>query len=300
MRSLLLTVILVVWTASPIAAFQPQYSIIGRPPVVPTKTSSSWLLLPTTTKPRHHHVTTARMASAAEDDTDSTPKKQLDVDAIVKYGGALAIQMGLFTGIFTLFDKLVAITGIAQVPFAVNFILFYFCALKSRVLNPLANNRPNVDTKEVDNIPKRQMPTWTPPGFVFPIVWLLLIGPLRAATSSMIYATTGSYACAPILALMLHLSIGDVWNTINNVERRYGTSILGIVGVYTSAAFAAYSYHQVLPLAGKLLALKMIWLTIASSLIIRTWQLNPNPETGKPYSLLPTTGEGSKTEFMWF
>jgi translocator protein len=225
------------------------------------------------------------------------------VAAIGKYGAALAIQMSLFTGVFTILDKLVAITG-KQIPFAINCIIFYLFALKSRIFNPLSNTRPIVSTKEIPDIMqqnKRIMPSWTPPGFVFPIVWLLLIGPLRAVTTAMIYASTGSYACFPILTLMFHLSVGDVWNTINNVERRYGTSVLGIIGVYTSAAFAAFSYAQQVPLAGKLLALKLIWLSVASSLIVRTWQLNPNPQTGKPYSLLPRNGEGdAKTEFVWF
>lgn len=224
----------------------------------------------------------------------------LDVGAILKYGGALAIQMSLFSGIFLGLDKLVATTGV-EVPFAVNFVFFYFCALKSRVLNPLSNSRPQPGTKEIPDAEQRKMPSWTPPGVVFPIVWLLLIGPLRAYTTSMIYsATGGQYASFAILSLMFHLSIGDVWNTINNVERRYGTSVLGIICVYFSAAFAAFSYYQVLPLAGQLLSLKMIWLTIASSLIIQTWRINPNPKTGEKYSLLPRKEGDAKTEFMWF
>ena len=220
--------------------------------------------------------------------------------AVLKYGGALAIQMGLFGGIFLGLDKLVAATGV-QVPFAVNFVCFYFCALKSRVLNPLSNSRPSPGTKEIPDAEQRKMPSWTPPGVVFPIVWLLLIGPLRAYTTALIYSVNGGqYACFAILSLMFHLSIGDIWNTINNVERRYRTSVLGIACVYASAAFAAYSYYQVLPLAGQLLSLKMIWLTIASSLIFQTMRLNPNPKTGKKFSLLPRKEGGFKTEFMWF
>lgn len=243
---------------------------------------------------------TTRLSETTADETDAVVERKLDVGAIAKYIAALAIQMGLFTGLFAGLDKVVAATGI-RVPFAANFILFYFFALKSRFLNPLQNSRPQVSNKEIKNAEERKMPSWTPPGFIFPIVWLLLIGPLRAATSSMVYAAAGgSYCNVAILSLMLHLSIGDVWNTINNVERRYGTSVLGIVCVYTSAAFAAFQYSQVLPLAGKLLSLKLIWLTIASSLIIQTWRLNKNPDTGKKYSLLPKTGEGSKTEFSWF
>jgi tryptophan-rich sensory protein len=98
------------------------------------------------------------------------------------------------------------------------------------------------------------------------------------------------------------LSIGDIWNTINNKERRYGTSVVGVFLVWASAATAAYQYYQAGPsLAGRLLSLPLIWLTIASSLILRTWQLNPSPATGKPESLLPTkTTTTSVTKLEWF
>ena len=225
-------------------------------------------------------------------------KKRFDFAAVGKWGAALGIQMGLLGTLFAAMDRFLPF----QVPFAVNIFFFYALALKSRILNPLSNQRPQPKTKEIDgSAPQRKMPTWTPPGFIFPIVWLLLIGPLRATTSAMIVKTTGTYANRAILSLMLHLSIGDIWNTINNVERRYGTSVLGVLCVWASAAFAARQYYQVLPLAGKLLSLKLIWLTIASSLIVRTWQLNPDLKTDKPYSLLPMTGEGNaKTTLVWF
>ena len=143
------------------------------------------------------------------------------------------------------------------------------------------------------------MPSWTPPGPVFPIVWLLIIGPLRAFTSAMVYNTVGLYACPAILSLALHLSIGDTWNTVNNVERRYGVAVVGVLCVWLSKANAAYNYFQVIPLAGKLLGLSLVWLTIASALVTRTWQLNPDPETGKPEPLYPVTGKAA-TKFAWF
>jgi hypothetical protein len=35
---------------------------------------------------------------------------------------------------------------------------------------------------------------------------------------------------------MLHLSIGDVWNAINNTERLYGAAVTGVGAVLVSAA----------------------------------------------------------------
>ena len=116
----------------------------------------------------------------------------------------------------------------------------------------------------------------------------------------MVYNTLGTYANKTILSLMLHLSIGDVWNTINNTERRYGVSVTGVVLVWISKAFAAYQYFLVNPKAGKLLALPLIWLTIASTLVVQTWRLNPDPETGKVEPLYPVQGSKKKTKFLWF
>lgn len=231
-----------------------------------------------------------------------------------KYLAAIAVQMSLGYGVFTAMDKLVALSSIDRMPLPVNFVLFYLLALKSRVLNPLANNRPQPQTLEKkppqgddddsaggeEIRQQRNMPSWTPPGLVFPIVWLLVIGPLRAAAASTIVATTGQYACWPILSLLLHLSIGDVWNTINNVERRYGVSVVGVLAVWLSKAHAAYQFGRVHAAAGRLLAATLVWLTVVSALVTATWRLNPDPATGKPEPLYPVQGGKAETQFAWF
>ena len=169
----------------------------------------------------------------------------------------------------------------------------------------MSNERPQQDTKEIKTAQeiRRNMPEWTPPGVVFPIVWLLIVGPLRAVSSAMLIGDGLEYSSFAVLTLMFHLSIGDTWNTINNVERRYGTSVVGVSAVWISAAYAAYSYWIATPLAGKVLAVPLIWLTIASSLIVRTWQINPDPATGEKESLLPTKPadqDGTITKLVWF
>lgn len=238
-------------------------------------------------------------AVTPSDQLSDFPSQELDVAALGKYALAVGTQMGIFFALFSGVDYAVQLADI-QIPFAVNCVLFWFVALKSRVLNPLNNTRPKTGNLETqDSSEKRNMPTWTPPGFIFPIMWILIIGPIRAATTAMVYDVTHSYANIAILSLMLHLSIGDVWNTINNVERRYGASVIGVLLVWLSNAHAAYQYYQVSPMAGKLLCLPLIWLTVASTLIIRTWQLNPDSQTGEPYPLYPVKGQG-KTEFKWF
>jgi tryptophan-rich sensory protein len=147
--------------------------------------------------------------------------------------------MSLFALGLTALDTLVAATGMA-VPFAVAAALFYGLSLKSRVLNPLNNVRPNapksVDGDSSPGFRDRVMPSWTPPGIIFPIVmWILIIGPHRAYSSALVVSDVGNFFSIPTMAFLLHLSVGDVlWNTINNTEKRYGASVTGVLSVAAS------------------------------------------------------------------
>jgi tryptophan-rich sensory protein len=226
----------------------------------------------------------------------------VDYDALLKYHLAVAIQMTLFTVLLTGLDTLVDATDIS-VPFPAVAALFYGFSLKSRIFNPLNNARPNVPKPDGDSsspgFRDRAMPSWTPPGVVFPIMWILIIGPLRAYSSALVVETTGHFCDPAVLAFLFHLSVGDVWNTINNTEKRYGASVTGVLCVLASLLNAASQYYNVDPLAGNLLGLTVIWLSVATSLITATWQLNPNPVTGEKDPLYPVKGE-AMTEFEWF
>jgi len=140
---------------------------------------------------------------------------------------------------------------------------------------------------ELDNGPTtaggardRMMPSWTPPGVVFPIMWVLVVAPLRAYSSALVYeASTGrineAHLNDPVLLwLVFHLCIGDTWNTINNVERRTGAAVPGVALVWLSTLFAAKQYYDVAPQAGMVLGLSAVWITIAAVLIGDTWRIN--------------------------
>ena len=100
------------------------------------------------------------------------------------------------------------------------------------------------------------------------------------------------------MAFILHLTIGDIWNTINNTEKRYGAAVSGVICVVLSVINAAYQYSLVDPMAGKLLGGTAIWLVTAAALITDTWRLNPG-EDGKKVPLFPVVGE-AETFFVWF
>ena len=285
----LLTVVL--WSVLPlvsVVAFQ-----VSLQPTIFVRHSSHGLQVS-----RIHTKSLSTLASTADGKAEKA--LQVDYDALIKYHASIGIQMSIFAASLATLDMLVEVTGL-QVPFFVVAVLFYGLSLRSRAFNPLNNSRPNmsqaVDQDKTRGFRDRVMPSWIPPGIVFPIMWLLIIGPLRAYSSALVYESTGHFLHPAVLAFLFHLSIGDVWNTINNVEKRYGASVTSVLCVVASLLNAAYQYYTVNPLAGNLLGLTVIWLTVASSLITATWKLNPD-SSGEIDPLYPVVGK-SKTEFIW-
>ena len=237
---------------------------------------------------------------------DSSQQSEVDFDALVKYASAGVIQMGCFYALLNVLNL-----GVAQfnldIPLWANALFFYACSLKSRALNPLNNQRPKVDdaTGDVDNkttAGELVRPSWFPPGVIFPIMWILIIGTIRAYSSALVIDSTGGdYVNLATLSFLLHLSVGDVWNTINNVEKRLGAAASGVVLVVLSAANAAYQYYQVNELAGELLGLTLLWLVTAGVLVSSIWQLNPiDSASGEKDALYPVKGSNVATEFTWF
>jgi tryptophan-rich sensory protein len=82
-------------------------------------------------------------------------------------------------------------------------------------------------------------------------------------------------------------SVGDTWNAVTNVERRLGTSAVGVLVVLASVYAAVATYYMTIPLAGLLLAPSACWISIASVLTWTIWKINTPNEP-----LLPQVGDG--------
>lgn len=230
----------------------------------------------------------------------SNDEKELDVEAIGKYAISAGVEMVLLTLFLRMLDfGMSPERGMGELPLPAITAIFYALSLKSRVFNPLNNQRPDLKKASTEDKPSkgfgdRIMPKWTPPGVFFPILWIFINAPLRAYSTTLIYEVNGHVLCDPtILCLMLHLTMGDIWNTINNTERRLGASVTGVATVWTSVWYAIYRYYEVDPLAGKLLGLTGVWITIAAALVTNTWTLNLVNE--KLDSLLPLKAVGSES-----
>ena len=83
----------------------------------------------------------------------------------------------------------------------------------------------------------------------------------------------------------------------NNVEQRTGAAVPGVVFVLGSALFAAKQYYDVVPLAGILLGITAVWITVAGALVIDTWRLTNEV---RPEPLYPYKAKGQKSGTRFF
>mmetsp|Transcript_3962 Transcript_3962/g.4043 ORF Transcript_3962/g.4043 Transcript_3962/m.4043 type:complete len:299 (-) Transcript_3962:264-1160(-) len=223
-------------------------------------------------------------------------RKTPDILAFVSYFAATGIQWSFIMGFLNLMQDAVLKLNIPQTlpvtestaKSVIMATIFLFCSLRTRIFSPLDNSRPKAD-KNDPVFKDRLRPSWQPPPFIFPIVWSI-ISILRTISSVLIWQTTGTVICKPIFTMMAHLAMGDTWNTINNVERRAGTSFLFVLFTLMSIYATIYEYWETLPLAGYILAPSGVWITIATFLIFTIWRIN-RANLGYP-SLFPSIEEG--------
>jgi len=144
----------------------------------------------------------------------------VDGMALAKYSVGLAAQMSLLFGFLSAIDAALVRFPSVGMPFAANVAFMYAFSLKSSLFSilPSSKNEGRKITDEgkgTQEYNKRNIPKWTPPGIAFVFGWPLLTFGLRAVTGAMVVrASGGRYATAAIMSLMLHFSVGNLWNTV--------------------------------------------------------------------------------------
>jgi len=223
----------------------------------------------------------------------------LDVAALGKYAGAITLQTGIMSGaLWGLQQASSALAASESLPGGVEgadaakwlvTAFFLVTSIKSRIFSPLDASRPTLKG-EKKAMSDRKRPSWMPPPVTFPIVWST-IGLLRGISSVMVWEACGRDATAlPLVVFCLHLAVGDCWNHINNVERRAGVAVPGVLCCLASCVAAVAAYYNTDTTAGLVLAPSAVWISIASLLIYSIWDLNGRDP------LYPTKGESELIE----
>lgn len=115
-------------------------------------------------------------------------------------------------------------------------------------------------------------PSWTPPGWAFPVVWTILYI-MIAIAGWRAYKEQGFGVLIAVWGVQLVLNAA--WSWIMFGEKRIGWALLDAGGMWLSiAAFIALAWTAS-PVSAQLFLPYLLWVTIAFLLNLRILQMNP-------------------------
>lgn len=218
--------------------------------------------------------------------TSKTTTQELDIKAVLVYKLGTILQIVVMVLALLGMEKLIMLidnnssfpSWFSTLLTALFFTLF---SIRSRIFSLLDNTRSRQTYDQVIR------PRWSPPPLVFPIVWMI-IAVLRVISSVLVWQEMNhQFLMLPFILFVVHLAVGDTWNTIFTVERRLGAAVpVVILGPWLSALVVTAVYWQTNAVAGMILSFSCIWLTVAAALVVRIWQLNGS-EPLYPLKLTP-------------
>ncbi|GFR41150.1 hypothetical protein Agub_g1814 [Astrephomene gubernaculifera] len=118
-------------------------------------------------------------------------------------------------------------------------------------------------------------PRWTPPNYVFPLVWI----PLKLMQSAALWlvwsrAPSSKALVLPLAAMGVHMFLGNWWNVVFFGKRQLKPSLPWMYAFWGSIAATAAAFHPISPAAAYLMLPTQVWVTIATKLNWDIVQLN--------------------------
>lgn len=121
-------------------------------------------------------------------------------------------------------------------------------------------------------------PSWTPPNWLFPVVWTVLYIAMAVAAARVAVIDGAQVAMA---FFTLQLVLNTLWTPVFFGLRRLRGGMVVISGLWLAVAATMITFWQIDTIAGVLLAPYLLWVTIASALNFSVWRLNPDAASGQ-------------------
>ncbi|CAL8462405.1 g1938 [Coccomyxa elongata] len=128
--------------------------------------------------------------------------------------------------------------------------------------------------------PKLRKPSWNPPNWIFPAVWIPL-KILQSAALWLVWKSAGSdkaSVAVPLTIFGVHALLGNQWNVVFFGRHDMPGSLKWMGAFWLSVAATAYSFYSVDPLAGLLIAPTQVWVSVAAKLNYDIVRLNKDDE----------------------
>ncbi len=117
-----------------------------------------------------------------------------------------------------------------------------------------------------------QKPWWTPPGIVFPLVWVTLYIAMSYAAMRVALIDGSQQALAFWAA---QIAFNTLWSPVFFGLKRMRAAMIILCFLWVFVAATMVSFWALDPLAGMLFAPYLLWVTIAGALNFSVWQRNP-------------------------
>lgn len=115
-------------------------------------------------------------------------------------------------------------------------------------------------------------PRWTPPDWVFPVVWTTVYILIALAAARVAGKPGSAYALA---LWAVQMPLNALWSPVFFGLHRIGQALGVIVALWAVVAWCLVSLWQVDWIAGALFIPYLLWLTIAAALNFSIWRSNP-------------------------
>lgn len=106
-------------------------------------------------------------------------------------------------------------------------------------------------------------PGWTPPDWVFPVVWAALYV-LMAYAAWRVWDLDG--LGLPLVLWGLQLGLNALWSAVFFGMKRVRLAFIELVALWLAVAATLIAFAQIDPLSGLLLLPYIVWVTIAAAL----------------------------------
>jgi benzodiazapine receptor len=215
--------------------------------------------------------------------SDSNPAlfAKIAVNAIAETGAMLGVLVGT-QKLAERVQILPTIAGLPLIQWMGLFIIIFGSSLIGSIVSGglnVASNQvldPNVVPGDPQWYDKLVKPSWNPPGWLFPIMWLIVSKPTQMIAVSRILKKATSVASnvdstteLPLSVLAVycaHLALGDAWNKVFFGLQCIGRGVAVITAFFGMLLTSAYVFYQVDPSAGLFLLPTCGWVFVASSL----------------------------------
>lgn len=118
-------------------------------------------------------------------------------------------------------------------------------------------------------------PEWTPPGWVFPVVWTTLY--VCMGTAAWLVQRAGRVdgrARGPLALFVLQLALNAAWSPVFFGMHAIGVALILIVVLWFAIAATTVAFRKVSAPAAMLFVPYLAWVSLATVLNFQIWRLN--------------------------